>query len=176
MSQDKVLAAKISPSILIGRKVEISSRDFKPKKSPPKKSEDCQTKFWEYTAKDNTDITLLKDYLDTNYCEDIVSSDMLETEDLKNDVTLNDIVLSREKDTLKGTSFLIYAVENNLKNKEKLINKTGRHKATKYVANDLTICYLELEDSNIFRSGLIDKYRAAKLTQKPNENGYLKIN
>lgn len=176
MSQSKILATKISPSLLIGEKVKISTRGLKPKKTPPKKSEDCETKFWEYVAEDNTDVTLLKDYTDGNFCEDLISNSMLSTQILEQNITLENIVLIKAEDTLKGTKFLIYSEEKRLKNSEKVINKTATHKAAEYQANNLTLCYLEREDSNIFRSNLIDKYRAARLTQVPDENGHIEIN
>ncbi len=175
MLQNKILAIKISPSFLIGEKLEISSRDLKPKKTPPKKSEDCDTRFYEYVAEDNTDIKLLEDYLEDNFCEDLISNSMFTLENLNQGINLEDITVTKIGNVLKGTKFLIYSKDNKIKSKEKVINKSGRHKAEKYIVKDLTICYLEKEDSNIFKSSNIDLYRTARLTQKQNKDGYLEI-
>lgn len=100
---------------------------------------------------------------------------MFTLENLNQGINLEDITVTKIGNVLKGTKFLIYSKDNKIKSKEKVINKSGRHKAEKYIVKDLTICYLEKEDSNIFKSSNIDLYRTARLTQKQNKDGYLEI-
>ncbi len=175
MSQTQILASKICPSLLIGDELIISTRNIKTNKKPPKKSASCNCIFKEFVTHDTTDVTLTKDY-NGSICEDIISNEfLLENESFSNGVELKHIIKNKNKDCLNGKRVLIFSTNHKLLTLEDLINKSARHKATEYKLKELTLCNLIQEELNIFNSVNIDSFRKGKLSQVPNDNGYITI-
>lgn len=175
MSRDKILASKVCPSLLIGDKLTISTRNIKTNKKPPKKSNHCNCVFKEFITDDTTDITLAEDY-NGLICEDIIFNKFLITNDLfSNDVELKHIIKNKNNDKLNGKRVLIFSTNHKLLSLEEIINKSGRHKATEYKVTDLTLCNLLQEETNIFNSENINIFRKERLSQIPDKDGYIKL-
>lgn len=166
-----IAANKISPTFMIGNSLDIKSRDLKYRKAPPKRSIDCDAIFYEYTAKDNSKITLLKDYTG-KICEDIINNNFINQTDLRNKLSLKDLVLTKKGDELSGTKLILYLTS---KLNFKIINLSNRHKAQNAKVNSLSVCFLELEQKSILESNLLSEYQKARLSQQPNELGRLII-
>lgn len=167
---DTIEASKIAPTFLIGDSLQVLSRDLKPSKKPPKYSEDCESRFYEYTAKDNSKITLLSDY-NGEVCNDLLDDSFLNDTDLSNDVTLQDLMLNKKNDELSGSKIVIYSTKKKLKHE--VTNLTARHKAQEVKINSLALCVLELEQTGILKSSLLPDFKKIRLSQKPNNEGRL---
>ena len=53
MSTRKFLATKIYPTIMIGNRIKLSTRNFKINGKPPRKSIDCEVRFKKYVTDDS---------------------------------------------------------------------------------------------------------------------------
>ncbi len=172
MKQDKILATKIKPTLIIGEKIKISTRNIKSNKKPPKKSEDCKNIFKEYITDDTTDAILLEDYTKI-LCKDILESCFL-PENI-DDNMYKHIILQNSNDSINAKRILIYSTNKKLIKLEKVINKSHTHKASEYNIKHLTICGIEQEEDRIFKSNIIDDLRKYRITQEP-DNSYYQIN
>lgn len=165
-----IQASKIAPTFLIGELLSIQSRDLKPSKKPPKYSKDCNTRFYEYTARDNSKVTLLENYMGT-ICKDLFGDDFLNESDFSNDVKLQDLMLNKKDEELSGTKITIFSTQRRLETKK--VNLTGRHKAQEVKINSLALCVLELEQTGILNSELLPDFKRMRLSQKPDHVGRL---
>lgn len=174
MSQTRILASKICPSLLIGEKVLISTRNIKTNKKPPKKSTSCNCVFKEFITDNTTDVTLHEDY-NGNICEEIIKNEFLIEDSIFAKGKLRQLIKNKKNDTLNGNRFLIFSANSKLLDLGVVVNKSGRHKASEYNLKDLTLCNLIEEDVSIFKSANIDKFRKEKLIQLPDKEGYITI-
>lgn len=173
MKQSKIAATKIKPTVIIGEDIKISTRNIKSNKKPPKKSEDCGVRFKEFVTDDTTDVLLNESYT-KDICEDMIDTDFLDSNNYNED-NFPYILLTNKNDTINAKRVLIYSSNLKLMKKEKLKNKSHRHKATEYNLKELTICGILQEEENIFQSNIIDKLRKAKQSMKPDEDGFYNI-
>lgn len=165
-----IQASKIAPTFLIGELLSIQSRDLKPSKKPPKYSKDCNTRFYEYTARDNSKVTLLENYMGT-ICKDLFGDDFLNESYFSNGVKLQDLMLNKKDEELSGTKIIVYSTQRKLEAKK--VNLTGRHKAQEVKISSLALCVLELEQTGILNSELLPEFKKMRLSQKPNNIGRL---
>lgn len=155
MNNRKFLATKIYPTIMIGNRIKLSTRNFKINGKPPRKSIDCEARFKKYVTDDNSDALLEEDYLG-NQCEDItglISADLL---------TPEYTVLLKKGDKINAKRFSIESTNQKLAKIAVVAHKTATHKATFYNIKDLTICSIFQEEANIFEHKSIDKLRDMK--------------
>ncbi len=168
MSNRKFPATKIYPTIMIGKDIRLSTRNFKTRGKPPKKSIDCSKRFKKYVTDDNTDAALMKDY-NENKCEDITG--------LKyDDFTFPQYtILLKEGDKINAKRILIESSNQKLSKDASVSSKTGTHKANFYNIKDLTICSIMYEELNIFKNQNIDRLREMKQEELITPDGYLVI-
>lgn len=107
MNQIKSIeASKISPTFLMGNSLLVETRDLKFSKKPPKVSHDCNARFYEYTTKDNSTITLLETY-EGKFCKDLINEKLLSECSLKN-IELKDLIITKKDKQLSGSKIIIY--------------------------------------------------------------------
>lgn len=172
MNQIKSIeASKVSPTFLIGNSLLLETRDLKFSKKPPKLSHNCNARFYEYIAKDNSTITLLETY-EGDFCKDIINENFLSKCSLKN-IELKDLIITKKDTQLSGSKIVIYTSQKKVKTE--VINLTGRHKSQRAKINCLTLCFLELEQTGILNSKLLPNFKELRLNQKPNLDGRLTL-
>jgi len=168
MSNRKFLATKISPTVMIGNRIKLSTRNFKINGKPPRKSIDCKVRFKKYVTDDNSDALLEEDYLE-NQCEDITG---LTSADLE---TPKYTILVKKGDSINAKRFLIESTNQKLGKIAIVAHKTATHKATFYNIKDLTICSILQEESNIFEHRSINKLRDMKARGEITKDGFIEI-
>ena len=168
MSKRKFLATKISPTVMIGNRMELSTRNFNTTKKPPRKSVDCEARFKRYVTDDNSDASLEEDYLG-NQCEDITG---LTSADISSPEYT---ILLKKGDKINAKRFSIESTNQKLAKIAKVTQKTGTHKASFFHIKDLTICSILQEEANIFEHRSIDKLKDMKARGEITKDGFIEI-
>lgn len=165
----KILSTKIKPTIIIGDDLTISTRNIKSNKKPPKRSEDCEDSFKEFSTYDTSDAILNEKYTG-NICNDLINEELLEA-DIDDVIDFSYVILKDKNDSINAKRLQIFSTNKKLLKTEKLIKKSGAHKATVYTPSSLTICSIFQEENSILSLNFIDELRKLKVKEDP-KDGY----
>lgn len=143
--RNKIKANKIPPANLEGKKINITTRNYRIQNAFY--FEDCQKQFFTYKTYDNTSAIILE-VLDEQFC-------------MSEDETL----YKNKDDRISGQEIYIYS-EKILKHV--LINESGRHKAQSISTVKHTICKLIKPEDCILKDNAYNDFVVTKQTKMNN--------